>query len=132
MRGQHTIAHKISVALLDHIAQVNSNAELDSALGRHSSVALDHRVLNFHGEAHGVDDAAELNQSPIAGALDGAPFVHRNSGVDQIAAQCAETGQRAVLVDAGQPAEADNIGGEYGRNFQVFTYAAHQYIPNVT
>ena len=37
----HAVAHKIAVALLDDVAQMNADPELDAALGRHASVALD-------------------------------------------------------------------------------------------
>ncbi len=50
------VAHQIAVGLLDHIAQMNADPELDAALVRHARVALDHRVLDFDGATHGVDD----------------------------------------------------------------------------
>ena len=55
------VAHQIAVALLDHIAEMDADAELDAALGRKAGVALDHAVLHLDGAAHGVDHAAELN-----------------------------------------------------------------------
>jgi hypothetical protein len=63
------VAHQIAVALLDHVAQVNSDPELYSALGGHAGVAFDHSVLNFHRAADGVDDATELDKSAVASAL---------------------------------------------------------------
>ena len=69
------IAHQIAVALLDHIAEMDADAELDAALGRKAGVALDHTVLHFDGTAHGIDHAAELNDSSVAGALDHAPIM---------------------------------------------------------
>ena len=39
--------------------------------------------------AHRVDDAAELDDAAIAGALDDAPMMHGDRGIDQIAAQRA-------------------------------------------
>ena len=56
------VAHQIAIALLDDIAQMNADAELDAALGRHAGVALDHAVLHLDGAAHGVDHAAELDR----------------------------------------------------------------------
>ena len=56
------VAHQIAVALLDDVAQMNADAELDAALGRHAGVALDHGVLHFDGAAHRVDHAAELDE----------------------------------------------------------------------
>ena len=64
------VAHQIAVALLDDVAEMNADAEDDAAILGHAGVALDHRVLNFDGAAHGVDDAAELDDRAVAGALD--------------------------------------------------------------
>ena len=70
------VAHQIAVALLDDVAEMNADAELDALLGRHAGVALDHAVLHFDGAAHGVDDAAELDDAAVAGALDDAAVMH--------------------------------------------------------
>ena len=35
------IAHQIAVALLDDVAEMNTDSKLDAALGRHAGVALD-------------------------------------------------------------------------------------------
>jgi hypothetical protein len=55
---------------------MDANAKLDAALGRHASIALDHALLHFDGAAHCVHNATELDNSPIAGALDYATMVH--------------------------------------------------------
>ena len=55
---------------------MDADAKLDAALGRHAGVPFDHRVLNFHRAAHGVDDAAELDESAVAGALDDAAVMY--------------------------------------------------------
>ena len=65
---------------------MNADAEFDLAIGRHAGVALDHRVLNLDGATHGVDHAAKLDESAVACALDDAPVVNGDRGVDQIAA----------------------------------------------
>ena len=65
---------------------MNANAEFDLAIVWHAGVALDHRVLDLDGATHGVDHAAKLNKSAVAGALDDAPVVNGDRGVDQIAA----------------------------------------------
>ena len=41
------VAHQIAVALLDDVAEMNADAKLDAALGRHAGIALDHPVLHF-------------------------------------------------------------------------------------
>jgi hypothetical protein len=55
------VAHQVAVALRDHVADVNADAELDAALGRKARVALDHPVLHLDGAADCVDHAAKLD-----------------------------------------------------------------------
>ena len=43
-------------------------------------VALDHAVLDLDGAAHGIDNAAELNDCAVAGPLDGAPMMQGVAG----------------------------------------------------
>ena len=107
------VAHQIAVAFLDDVAEVNADAELDRAVGRKPGVALDHAVLHLDGAAHGFDDAAELDDRPVAGAFDHAALMHGDGRIDQIAAQRAQPRQSAILVRAGRTAVADNVGGEY-------------------
>src|SRR4029077_8617973 len=64
------IAHQIAVRLLDDVAKVNADAELDAALGRQAGVAFDHAGLHFDRAADGVDHAAKLDEAAVAGALD--------------------------------------------------------------
>ena len=104
------VAHQIAVALLDDVAEMNANPELDAPLGRHAGVALDEAVLHFDGAAHGVDHAAELDDRAVAGALDDASVVHGDDRVDQVAAQCPEPRQRAIFVRPCKPAIAGDVG----------------------
>ena len=87
-------------------------AKDDAAISRHAGVTLDHAVLHFDGAAHGVDDAAELDNAAVAGALDDAPVMGGDGGVDQIAAQPPKPRQGAVLVRAGEPTVADDVGDQ--------------------
>ena len=76
------IAHQVAVALLDYIAQMDSDAKLDALLGWNARIALEHAVLHLDGAAHRVDNAAELNNGSIAGALDYPPIVNGDYRVD--------------------------------------------------
>ena len=58
------VAHQIAVALLDHIAQMDADAELDAAVRRKTRVALDHAVLHLDGAAHGVNHATNSMMLP--------------------------------------------------------------------
>ena len=47
-------------------------------------------VLHLDRAAHRVDHAAKLDQAAVAGALDDAPVMRGDGGIDQIAAQPPE------------------------------------------
>ena len=81
------IAHQVAIALLDDVAEVNADPEDDAAILGHAGVTLDHGVLNFDGAAHGIDDAAELDDRAVAGALDDPPVMYGDTRIDEIAAQ---------------------------------------------
>ena len=68
---------------------MNSDAKFDAFVRRHAGIALNHAVLHFECAAHGVNDAAELNDAAVAGALDNPSVMHGDRGVNHIAAQRA-------------------------------------------
>ena len=103
------VAHQVAVGLLDHVAEMNADAELDAAVGRQAGVALDHAVLHLDCAAHRVDHAAELDDAAVAGALDDAAVMQGDGRVDQVAAQRPQPRERAILVRSGEPAVANNI-----------------------
>ena len=96
---------------------MNADAKLDAALGRQTRIALDHAVLHLDGAAHRVDHAAELDENPVPGALDHAPVMRVDGGIDEIAAQPAEPRQGSILVRACEPAIADDICDQDRRKF---------------
>ena len=55
------VAHQIAVALLDHVAEMDADTELDPASCGTPALRSIMAVLNFDGAAHGVDDTAELD-----------------------------------------------------------------------
>src|SRR5207253_1073101 len=81
------VAHQIAVALLHDVAKMDADAKVDAAVGREPGIALDHAILHLDGAAHGVHDAAELNEGSVPGALDHATMMNGNRWIDQIAAQ---------------------------------------------
>ena len=93
-------------------------------VGRDTGVALDHAVLHFDGAAHRVDDAAKLDESAVAGALDDAPVMGGDGGIDQVASQPSEPRQSAILVRAGEPAVADDVRDQDRRNFPGVAHGA--------
>src|SRR6202022_2455790 len=63
------VAIKI-VALDDHVAEIDADAQLDAAVRRDVAVALAYRLLHRDCAAHRVDDARKLHQQAVAGGLD--------------------------------------------------------------
>ena len=82
----HAAAHKIAVALLHHIPEMDAYAELDAALRRQTRVLLDHAGLNFDGAADRVDHAAGLDDAAVPRAPDDATVMRGDGRVDQVAA----------------------------------------------
>src|ERR1700730_7937749 len=91
---------------------MDADAKLDAALGWQAGVPLDHAILYFDGTTHGVDYAAEFNETSVTGALHYAPVMDGDGRIDQVAPQRPESRQGSILVRAGKPAVADHVGGE--------------------
>jgi hypothetical protein len=91
---------------------MDADAELDAAFRRKAGIALDHSILYFDGAAHGIDDAAEFNESAVASTLECPPIMDGDGGIDEVAAQRSQSRQGAILVRSCQSAETDDIGGK--------------------
>ena len=99
------VAHQVAIALLDHVAQMDADAELDATLRRKTRVALDHAILHLDCAANGIDDASELYEDAVTRPLDDAAVMHGDGGIDQIASQRSEAGKCPLLVGPGKLAE---------------------------
>ena len=118
------VAHQVAVGLLDDIAEMDADAELYAALGRHAGVALDHAVLHLDCAAHSVDHAAKLNEAAVPGALDDAAMMRRDRGVDQVAPKPPEPRQRAIFIRSGEAAVPDHVGDQNRRDFPGLAHGA--------
>jgi hypothetical protein len=58
------VAHQVAIALLDQVAQMDADAELDATLRRKTRVALDHAILHLDCAANGIDDASDSMRTP--------------------------------------------------------------------
>jgi hypothetical protein len=123
------VAHEITVALLDDVANVDADAELDPPFGRQASVALDHPALDFNCAAHRIDGAAELDNRAVAGALDEPAVVGGDGWVDQVASERPKARQRSVLVGPGEPRVADHIGDQDRRQLPGLAHGASRFGP---
>ena len=68
------VAHQVAIALLDHVAQMDADAELDATLRRKTRVALDHAILHLDCAANGIDDASELYEDAVTRSCECAPI----------------------------------------------------------
>jgi hypothetical protein len=101
----------------DHVAQMDADTKLDAALWRKTSVALDHAVLELDGAAYRVNHATKFDDAAVARALHHPPVMQGDGGVDQIAAERSQAGERLLLVGAGQLAVSDYIRRKNGCEF---------------
>jgi hypothetical protein len=118
----HAVAHQVAVGLLHNVAEMDADAELDALFGRDLGVAFDHRSLEFNGAVHCVDDAAELDDRAIAGALDDAAVIHRNSRIDQVAPKGTKPSEDSILVRARKPGIADDVGHQDRGEFPTLAH----------
>ena len=106
------VAHQVAVALLNYVAEMDADAELDAALGRKAGVPLDHAVLHLDGAANGIDHASELYEDAVAGSLDDTAVMQGDGRVDQIAAERAQPRKRPLLVGSGKLAVSGYVRRE--------------------
>src|SRR5262249_51385641 len=107
------------------VAEIDADAEFDALVRRHAGVALAHAALDFHRATHSVDDARELDQHAVAGGLDDLAAVLLDLRVDQGAAVPLQSGKRALLVRAHQPAVTGHIGRHDRRQLALGASLVH-------
>ena len=102
----------VDVALVeDHVAEIDSDAELDPAFHRHIGIVLNHRPLDFDGAAHRIDNTGKLDEQPVAGGLDDAAPMLLDLGIRKVTADRLQSFERAFLVGTHQPRIAGDVGG---------------------
>jgi hypothetical protein len=106
------VAHEVAVAFLRDVSNMYADPEFDASFQREAGVALAQALLDLDCTPHRVNDAAELHENSVAGALDDPPMMGSDGRIDQIPVQRPEPRQRALLVEARKPAEADHVGGQ--------------------
>jgi hypothetical protein len=100
------------VALDNHVAEIDADAQFDAALRRDTGVPLRHRLLHFNRAAHRIDHARKFHQQAIAGGLDDAARMLGDLRIEKVAAQRFEAFERALLIRPHQPRIPRHIGGE--------------------
>ena len=98
---------------------MDADAEFDALVGRNLGVALDHRPLDFNGAVHRIDDAPELDNCAVAGALDDPAMMHGDGRVDQVASERPQPRQNPVLVGSGKPENPTTSDTKIAASFRV-------------
>ena len=107
-----TPSPKMSSSVDDDVTEIDADAKFDTRFGRHTGIPLGHLPLHVDRAAHGVDDAGELDQKPVASGFDDAAAVFDDLRIDQFAPDRFQRRERAFLVGAHQPRIADHISGQ--------------------
>jgi len=71
-----------------------------------------------------IAQRTEFDENAVAGALDDAPVMHRDDGVDEIAAQGSQAREDTVLVRACEPAVANDIRNQNRRELPGLAHRA--------
>ena len=94
--------HKVAVALLNYVAEMDVDPKFNAFARRRLVVALNHCSLDFDGAVHCIDDAAEFDDAAVARALDDA-VMHLDGRIDQVAAKGPKASEDSILVRTSKP-----------------------------
>jgi hypothetical protein len=98
-RDVNTIAVDVAPVLND-VAEIDPDTELDAPPLRDCSIPFDHFALNFDGATHGIENAGELDQQPVARRLHNAAAVLLDFRVGKLAAQRFAASPDLLIVGA--------------------------------
>ena len=110
------------------VAAGGPSAAMPTATVRRGVPASDDRkrkTMDFDGAVHRVNNAPELDNCAVAGALDDAPMVDREGRIDQVAAERPQPRQNPVLVGSGKPRIADDVGHQDRCEFPGLAHGAN-------
>ena len=130
------------VPIDDHVTQIYPHSENDPGVLGNIKVLLRGNPLNFDSACHGINNAGELDQRPVAHELDDPAVVPIDQRFDEFAAKRFEPRKCARLVQAHQSAVPHHVGGEdsdqlafqmlslfhFGQNYKE-SLAARPYAP---
>jgi hypothetical protein len=118
------VAHQIAIGLFDHVAEMDADPKFDALVRRDLGIAIDHRPLDFNSAVHCVNDAAELDDRAVAGALDDAAAMHRDGRVDQVAAKGPKASEDTIFIRTRKPRIADHVGHQDRGQFSGLAHGA--------
>ena len=125
------------VAVDDHVAEIDADPQLETALGRDRLIDCARCSLHLDSAAQRVDDARKIRQQAVACGTDDPPAMRRDQRVDRTA-EFAERLMRTRFILAHQSAETDYVrvqdGGEFPfprAGFQDFSHRPSNNEPNI-
>ncbi len=104
----HAVAEDVFV-VDDDVTDIDAGTKVESPIGSNAFVALGHGALDVDRAPNRFDDAREFQQHAVAGALDDAPFVFGDLGVDEVPPVGFQRGQGAALVAAHQARVSNHV-----------------------
>jgi hypothetical protein len=81
--------------------------------------------LDFNGKIHRIDDATELDNCAVAGALDDPAVMDSDDRIDQVASERPQTRQNPVLIGSGKARLADDVGHQDRGEFPGLAHSAN-------
>jgi hypothetical protein len=124
----HTVAVNRAIRLLEHIAQVDANAEEHAARWRQCVIPGLKRLLDIDGALDGIDNAAEHGEHTVACRIHN-PALMRGNGVFENIAVGAESGDRGLFVLAHQAGIADHVSTQDGCELTDGVLVCHGNLP---
>jgi hypothetical protein len=97
------------VAVDDHVAKIDADAEHDALLFRQLGLPLGDALLNGGSAFDRIHHASEFDQRAVAHELDDAAVELRDLGRDEVPAQRLEARVRALLIGCHESAVADDV-----------------------
>jgi hypothetical protein len=96
----------------DHLAEIDSDANLNALVFWNVGVALGEPALDAHGAFDRIDDRAELGKHAVAHQLENPPVMERDLWLEEFLASRHQTFVSALLVAFHMRGVSDDIGGE--------------------
>ena len=126
------VAHQVAVALLDDIAQMDADAELDAALGRKPALRSTMPFCTSMAQRTASTTLRNSMRTAVPGALHDATVVDTDGRGDQIAPERPQPCQRTFLVAAREAAEADHVSGQDSGELALFRHGGVTLRPSET
>src|SRR5262249_41875825 len=109
----HAVAVNV-IALDDHVAKVDADAEVHTAIGRHARHAFGLDALDLDRAVQRLDHARKLDQQPVAHGLDQPAAMLGDFRFEHFAQIGPEMGACSYLVGLAEAAVADDVGDQDG------------------